>query len=343
MFKFLKVLALSACMLAPAFAQGAPIEFKCQVNYGPNHILWKNVLQPWADSFAEKTNGEFTVHLFPGGSIVDINDAPKAIKNGLLDMGAWTPFGNPADNPYSVITCVPGFSKGSYQGGLAGQKWIETQPEAKKELDKIGIPIAFWASAPTCLTSVKEPIRKPEDLKGKRVLVLSGTDANIIEAWGGLPVKIANSDMYVGLQRGMGEVAFGTPPAHRGHKLEEVSKYMTIVPSLGIVMAIVVNREAFEDLPEQYQKMLLDSSAGLTEGLGKGLDGFSEMSVKVFADAGVEIIRLTPEEQAAFDAAQKLDSADGTWAAFFKKQGVKGDVLEYMRKALELSATVNVQ
>ena len=332
---------VAACMLLPGVAKADdPIELSFQLCYNPAHTLWGQVFKPWADSFAEKTNGKFTIHLFPNNAIVDNPEVSKAIKNGLMDMGAWTPFHNPRETPYLATVAIPSFMKNCVQGSLALRKWIETMPEAKKESQSVGIPIAAWTSAPTSIVSMTTPVHTPDDLKGRRILCLSGADANILTAWGALPVKISVPDLFVGLQRGMGDGCIGTPPGQKGWKVQEIAKSCSVIPSQNVPYILSINKESFEDLPKEYQDLLLESAKGLSDQISKALNDDIENALKLFADCGMEIVRLTPEQQKMFDDTQKLDSPDGIWAKYLVDNGIKGDPLELIRKAQEVANSI---
>lgn len=322
--------------------QAAAVDFNVQLAYNPNHTLWNSILVPWAQDVAKKSNGTLSLHLLAAGSIVDMNETGPATKDGLIDIGSWTPFAHPKNSPYTFITSIPGFGRSSQQSAKAMQAWMERVPEANAEVEAVGVPLAIWTAALTSIVSITDqPVRRPEDLKGRRVMVItSGLDARIVETWGGIPVLVSVSDLYIGLQRGMADACFGPPPFLKSCRVQELAKSITFVPSITTVMFLSANRETFNELTTEQQNALLQASEGLGDTLASGIDRDTLGSLNVFAEAGCEVIQLTPEEQQVFDASHDVLNPNGFWISYLAAQGVKGDIKEWVEKALEVSRQV---
>lgn len=102
-----------------------------------------------------------------------------------------------------------------------------------------GIVGVSWFYAGTRSFYSKNPINSPDDLKGKKIRVMSSeTNVKMAEALGGAGVVMAYSEVYTGLQQGVIDVAESPQIALVSHKHGEVAKYYAndehqIIPGYG--------------------------------------------------------------------------------------------------------------
>ena len=341
----LKVFLASAMALvltsAPVWAAGE-IELSFQSVYAPAQTQNIEILVPWAEAFEQKSGGSLIVHFFPVSSIVDVNEAGHAIQSGMLDMGVWSGATFPRDTPYGYMFNLPFLTKNSRHGTAVLNTLYETVPECKQDTDSVGVPLAMWSSASFGISSVNIPVRSPADIKGRRVLISSASDSVAVEAWGGIPVFVTPSDVYVGLQRGMGEMFYTAIPFQKGLRLMEVAKYITPLPSTANQMVLAINRDLYEDLSEE-QKQLLHAETGraLSERIAENLDADVENCLKLFEEAGAQVVNLTPEELEAFLDGLRT-SIDGYWVENLKEVGIKGDTKAWINKYYEIAESIPV-
>ena len=237
---------------------------------------------------------------------------------------------------------LPFLTKNSRHGTAVLNTMYESLPEYKQDTDNVGVPLAMWSSASFGISSVNIPVRSPADIKGRRVLITGASDSVAIEAWGGIPVFVTPSDVYVGLQRGMGEMYYTAIPYQKGLRVMEVAKYITPLPSTANQMVLSINRDLYEDLSDE-QKQLLHSETGraLSERIAENLDADVENSLKLFEEAGAQVVNLSPEELEAFLDGLRT-SIDGYWVENLKEVGIKGDTKAWINKYYEIAESVPV-
>lgn len=317
------LLASLAGLFLHAPACAASYELSFQSMYAPTHASNINVLVPWAESFAKLTNGDLVVNFYPSEAIVESRDAFNALKTGMLDMGYWAPTRQPKSFPYSMLCQLPLLVHGPTHSLNTYWKMYEEIPEFKRDLDSAGPLLSLWGPAPTALFSVKAPIRTPADIHGKRILTILPNDTELIKAIGGVPVYVAPGDVYVGLQRGMGEAYYCALPYASGQRIMEVTKYVTILPLSGGLMPISINQMIYDMLPEKYRTLIMEQSGrALAEAVCQSLEDDIGKSIERFSQAGAEIIYLSEAEMAPFR--QKIETLiDSYWIPLFKEYGVK--------------------
>ncbi|MBO4318470.1 MAG: TRAP transporter substrate-binding protein DctP [Mailhella sp.] len=337
----LATVALMACMSflsIPAYADDA-VELNFQSIYSDAQTQTAALMKPWCEKIKELSGGTLTVHHFPTGAIVEPSAAVDAVENGTLDMLTW--YGGVFFEKYPVtgMFYMPFMVKSAHHGVAVLNAAYEAWPELKAEWNNKKVPLFWWTSAPFSIASIKSPITKPADLKGKRVLVLQASDTPFVEAWGGTPVFVAVGDAYVGLQRGMGEALFTATPYQKGLKILEIAKYLTIVPSTATTMVNVINKDAWDDLSPAQQKALQDASVGMGDKLADSLTQDMEAIKAAFIQKGGEVITLTPEARQEFYEGC-LPIINTVFKGRYSKSYLGQNAEAWMKKARELSESI---
>ena len=176
-----------------------------------------------------------------------------------------------------------------------------------------------------------KPINKVSDLKGLKMRVQGKADVPIIKEWGGVPVSIPLDETYEALQKGTLNTAFYSSIGVLGHKYYEVAPYVTKMGSTVTPVTPVMNKQFYESLPEDIQKMF-DEDLGpqlsqlLTETHTTELENaYKELATLV--EGKGEIIELTDEEMQGFKVPAKY-----VWDEWVKEANDKGYPGEEMMK-----------
>lgn len=87
-------MSLSRCVLAAAITglavSSAQAETTLRMAHfwpGPSGVN-EDVLQAWADTIAEESNGDLTIQMFPAGTLAKPDSIYEAAANGIADIGA---------------------------------------------------------------------------------------------------------------------------------------------------------------------------------------------------------------------------------------------------------------
>ena len=103
MKKILAVIAL--CSVLGAGTANAAENLNFQSIYGPAQTQNTEILMPWAESFAQKTNDELVVHFFPVSALVDVYEAGHALEDGAIDIADGRPRRLPR-KPHTAISSI---------------------------------------------------------------------------------------------------------------------------------------------------------------------------------------------------------------------------------------------
>ena len=230
--------------------------------------------------------------------------APSLAKFGPLGVKEFEVF----DLPY-IFDDYEALNKVT-QGAVGQQLLAKLEPKGIKGL-------AFWDNGFKSF-SANSPIRKPEDLKGKKMRIQS---SKVLEEQmreiKSLPQVMAFSEVYQALQTG---VVDGTENPHSNlytQKMHEVQKHMTLTDHGYLGYAVITNKKFWDGLPAEVRTQLdkaMKESTVYANQIAKEENDKSLAAVR--ASGKTEVYAPTAEEKAAFKKAlvpvhKKMESRIG--------------------------------
>lgn len=296
--KLVSALAAAALGLMANVAVAEDLKF---ANFMPaGHPYVAGAFQPFADMVNEKSGGDLTVVLYNGGELGPgpVEQYARVI-DGVTELAISLPGYTASQFPLTLVTELPGVIKED----TGTQAIWDNIDLFKPEYKRVQL-ISLWSSAENILYTTEKAVRTPEDIKGMKIRVPSRNAGLQVEAWGATPVSMPVSEIYNAMQTGVIDGAMIDATATRAFKLGEVAKYITHGMKTTISpFYIIMNSDEFNGLSEKDQQALLDagkeaSVLGNKTQLTVAADG-----IKAFTEMeGKEVIELTAEEAAAFDA-----------------------------------------
>ena len=269
----------------------------------PSHDAWAvKVLDEMAARVAQRTEGKFTIRVTVAGELgVKREDIPLILASGKIQM-AFLAHGHIAGTvPHLSIYSLP-FLIGSFEGITEDAKTVEKAIHAMtaKDLNKLGIGIAFgYPSVPTEIIC-KQPIEDMSDLKNVKVRAWDQSTSDIISALNGIPVVMSISETYTALQRGVVDaVMTGVGTGMIPMSLQEVAKNLHIVSLAPAYIYIGYNIKDFNKLPADYQKILREEWANAQKAAEKYQAGAVGESLDTMRKAGVKIIKPPADQMEA--------------------------------------------
>lgn len=268
---------------------------------GPKHPMNAAVFTPFAEKLADVSGGKLTVQQFPGGALNSVPPKQYAILlDGVADIVFTLPGYTGDVFPMTQVVGLPGVCESASACTTAllnARDVLEEEYNAKL--------LAIWANAPPVLLTKDKPVRSLEDLQGMLVRVTNKSDVPIVEALGASavaqPVNVINQNLTNGV---IDAIAIG-PSAIGSFALQEPANYLTTwFPGSGSAFVLLMNSDVYNGLSDQ-EKAWVDEAAdqSLSEAGGAFYDRAADRGLKIAADAGVEIIELSAEEQARWEAA----------------------------------------
>ncbi|KIX15630.1 TRAP transporter substrate-binding protein DctP [Dethiosulfatarculus sandiegensis] len=272
-----------------------------------------SIQHEYAKKFKEviekKSGGKVKLDFYFYGQIGNNNQVSELLQDGALTMAFQSPghLGSyiPEVNIFNLHYLLPDnreVNKAILMGGE--NTYAALAPYyAKKNLMLLSIIPEGWQ-----VWSLKKEVRKPEDFNGMKFRVM--TSPMLVEAYkayGANPTPMPYSEIYSALQLKMIEGQVQPYFAHQEMKFYEVTDYFVNAKQLMYVTTLCFNKDKFDSLSPEMQKMVRESVDEATAWLFKFEEEFNAKRLAMIKKAKPEmkVVNLTPDEIAAFRAKAK--------------------------------------
>lgn len=244
----LVVLVLGASAWAGVAHPSRAQELRLSTFVPPVHVIYREILVPWAEELARATNGEVKVTLYPsmqlGGKPPDLF---RQVVDGVADLTFTLPGYTSAAFPRTQLIELPGLKP----DGLAATNmmWDVLDPYLLPEYEGTKV-IALWGAEDAGLMSRGKAYRTMDDLKGQRVRAPSAQQAKQLLAMGAVPIAAPITEVYPGLERGTMDGAMVPFTTILDFRLGEVARGFTIAgPIFGrSAFLVVMNKKKYDSL-----------------------------------------------------------------------------------------------
>lgn len=268
--------------------------------------------QQWADGIEEASEGRIKITIYSGGSLAAGTAALDALRTQVCDIAWIYPQYFSGQFPLSEVISQPVGISSVPQGVDVMYDLYEKYPELQEEVSEF-VPLMIHTNPINKIcTTEAHPINSVSDLKGLTFRASAGTPSDLLLAWGATPIQMAPGDIYQAVQKGTvdgfvfdwsGMVSFG---------LQEVTKYLVTYPVYCGPYYLMMNRDSFNELPEDLQNIILEHSGRETSKEFAWVFEYDEnRGYEACVEAGCEPINLSDEATAEFESYN--ESLLGTW------------------------------
>jgi len=239
------VFGLLLAAAIPAQAQ----ELRLSTFVPPVHVIYREIITPWAQDVAKATNGQVKVTLYPS---MQLGGKPPELfrqaVDGVVDLVFTLPgYTSPAFPRVGIIE-LPGLKPDGF--AATDMMWDLLDPYLLPEFQGTKV-IALWGAEDAGLmTRTNRAYRSLDDLKGLRLRAPSAAQAKQIQYMGAVPIAAPITEVYPGLERGTMDGAMVPFTTILDFRLGEVAKGFTISgPIFGrSVFLIAMNQKKFDSL-----------------------------------------------------------------------------------------------
>ncbi|MGM0876800.1 MAG: TRAP transporter substrate-binding protein [Bacillota bacterium] len=260
-------------------------------------------LEHFAELVEEKSNGELTVEIFPNGSLGGERDMVESLQVGTLDMvltstgplGGFAPEINVVDLPFLFESREHAYN---VLDGEVGQTLLANlEGESLKGL-------AWWENGFRHVTNSKQPIEKPEDLKGFKIRTMeNNVHMDSFKALGADPTPMSFTELFTALQQGVVDGQENPVPIISTSRFHEVQDHLTLTGHFYSPAALLVSTQVFDSLTEEQKKALQEAAS---EGAEYERQIVADMEKEMIADLkeqGMQIVENVDKK--AFQEATK--------------------------------------
>ncbi|KAA0583840.1 DctP family TRAP transporter solute-binding subunit [Azospirillum sp. B21] len=304
-----------AALTVPAVLAGAANAADYKAEYKLSTVLgkpfpWGVGGDRWAELVKEKTNGRINIKMYPGTSLVNGDQTKEftALRQGTIDMAVgstinWSPQVKEL-NLFSLPFLMPDHKAlDALTKGEVGQKLFDLL--ATKDV----VPLAWGENGFREISNSKHPIRTPADLKGLKIRVVgSPLYLDTFTALGANPTQMSWADAQPALSTGAVDGQENPLTIFVAAKLATLGqKNLTLWGYVADPLIFVVNKEVWASWSKEDQEAVraaaVQAAAEEVAISRKGITAEDDSLLKDIAAQGVEVVRLTPEQQKAFQTA----------------------------------------
>lgn len=259
----------------------------------------------FAELVEEKTDGAVKVEVYPSSQLYGDNDELDALIAGNVEMI------NPSvsklvklDKRWQYTDMPFLFQSTEHVYNFFDSDLGKSLLESERLIDNGIIGLTFWANGFKNFSNDKQEISSPEDFKGMKFRTQAG---NVIEsqfrALGAGATTIPWGETYSALQQGVADGAEVTADLMSSANFHEVQENLTISEHGRLDLAVLVNKEFWEGLPDDTRDQINEALEEATEYERQLALEFNDKSIQELEDGGMKVRELSSEEK------EKLEQA----------------------------------
>ncbi|MDI5985164.1 TRAP transporter substrate-binding protein DctP [Halomonas sp. M4R5S39] len=280
-------------------------------------------------------NSDHTVQVYRFGELGESDDLMEQTQAGILQFVNQSPGFTGALIPEAQIFFIPYLlptDEATVLEFFDESKAInEMFPELYAEQ---GLELLKMYPEGEMVITVDEPIRTPEDLRGKNIRTMTNPLlAATYRAFGASPTPLPWGEVYGGLQTNIIQGQENPIFWIESGGLYEVSPHLVFTGHGWFTTAMMANQDFFDGLSEEDQQLVRDASDAAYDHTIEHIQGLSEESLAKIQEASdeVTVTRLTEEEIQAF-----RERAPQVEEEFIEMTGERGqELLDQFKADLE--------
>lgn len=288
-------------------------------------VAFATALNQWVEDLKTASNGKIQVTIFYGGSLAAKKDEVNLLESGSIDM-AWIGVNSTAGRtPGTEVFYLPYLgSTNPLQHTAALLDVYNNMDTVKNEWNMFHM-LALHANGMVPISTTSKKIETLEDIKGVRLRTGVANLVTFLKYLKAVPTAFSPMESYENLSKNVVDGVCDDWTLIDGQNLREVLKYIMDVAIMTPLGAVVMNKEAYEDLPADLQKILDDTSKDLSFKMSATFNDTTSKAVAEAKAAGVEIYDPSSELLAAFKEAAQYTKDQ--WIADMAKKGRDGQAI----------------
>lgn len=255
---FLAVILFSGCLLSTnVFSAEKVITLKL-AHFVPATTKEGKLIQEWADEVGKRTNGRVKVRVYPGATLMPVQQIYDGITKEVADIGYGIFAYHRGRFPLTEVVDLPlGYKDPRVPSRMINEYYKKFRP---KELEDV--KVLFLEAHGRDIISTKKPVSKLSDLRGLK-LRATGLSAKIITALGGSAVGLPITDTYDSMSKGVIEGLILDWGGLLNYRLGDMIKYHIESPGTASTVAFytIMNKDKWNSLPSDIKAIIdkLDS------------------------------------------------------------------------------------
>lgn len=310
------------------------IDLKFAHFMSPMHIQHQKSFTPFCKKVEELTKGQVKIKIYPGGALGGPKQLPDAVKTGITDIAFIIPAYTTGRFPRtSVFDLAFLFDSALHTTKVLYALAYDYLADDYKDYKVLW----FYSCGPGQLHSVTKPIYRVEDLKGMKMRSPGAYMTKALKLCGANPVGMPISKLTMSLEKKVIDGMLTPYSAVIDFRLWDLVKYIADVDMYFMPMAVVMNKQKWNNLPDSAKKAINEAS-GMHWGLhaAQVYDNHDQNMVNQNKVSGkIAIYKVPMSEKKKFMELTKEMETD--WLNEVSKKGLPAkELLEAVKKSAKL-------
>ena len=295
----------------------------------PEGSSWIQTFEDLNVELRQKTNDAVQLKVYPGGVLGDEKDMVRKMYVGQIQGAVLTSAGlsgifEEMDvfqipflfNTYEEVDYVVSKMDGFFKKGFADRGYV----------------LPAWSEGGFVRLMSTVPIASLSDLKKAKVWTWEDAPMAkaIFDEAGVSAIPLSLPDVLVGLQTGLVEVVYAPPTGAISLQWFTKIKYMTDVPLIYLIGAILIKKNAFDKLSADHQHVFTELCTKYMEQLKKVIRRENKEAIQVMTNHGIKLIHPSQDQIEGFKEVSRKATIRQTGKSFSAK--VKDEVIAYLEE-----------
>lgn len=314
----IKKLLSMACVLALAGTAQAATNWNMSTEQPDNNFLTQNAREFAADIKAA-TNGELNINVQSNSVLLKRPEVKRGVQQGVVQAGEMLVAAIGNEDPLFEVDSVP-FLASSFD--QSEKLWKATRPFLAERLDKQGIVLVYGSPWPPQGIYTKKPVEQLSDLAGVRFRAYSPATSRLVSLMGAVPTTVQTPEVPQAFSTGIIDAMLTSPATGVDSQAWDYVKYYYDAQVFIPQSFVIINKRAFQRLPETVQKAVLDAGARAEErGWAMSREQTSKLT-QTMADKGMVVGNLSEKLSSEMHAIGQTMTEE-----WLKKAGADGQKL----------------
>ncbi|MWJ28459.1 C4-dicarboxylate ABC transporter substrate-binding protein [Halomonas sp. ZH2S] len=243
-----------ACALAAGTAQAA--EWNMATPYGDASFHTQNNKQ-FAEDVAEATDGDLSINVHSGGSLVSHEEIKPSVRRGTVQAGEIFLSILSNEHPIFEVDTLPGVA-GSYD--QAYELWEATRPMIAELFAEEGLMPLYAVAWPAQGIYTDFELTDEEQFEGLRVRAPNINTQRFVQNLGGIPTETEESDIPTAFSTGRVDAMITSSSTGNAMTAWDYVSHYTEANLWLPKNMVFINQRAFDRLDEATQEALLEAA-----------------------------------------------------------------------------------
>lgn len=243
------------------------------------------------------------VQVYPGASLFKPKEQWNAMVKGQLDISAFPLDYASGQHPQFSATLMPGLVKNHDHALRLNDSAFMN--DIKKIVNDAGVVVLADAWLAGGFASTKNCILSPKSMQGQVTRAAGPAFEQMLAGAGASIASMPSSEIYTGLQTGVLDAANTSSGSFVSYRIYEQVKCLTEPGDHALWFMyepILMSKRSWDSLNTEQQDALMAAGKKAEDYMTAEAKGLDSKMVDVYKNAGVEVVKMSAEDAAAWRA-----------------------------------------